>query len=299
MTLESSGAISLGTAAGTNRSISGEFGGTAPHALSEYYNNGSAGVNFADPIAHPETQTATASGTFTQSGNDSSTARTVVVSSTGIGHYSNTGWLTDATDGVEQDSTGYGQMNFTDDSGATDYFESPTAVADEQPWGGRYYYSYDDGSGIDQNLSYMMRVETESDGTYHFCRIFLGHYRCDTVGISRPNHYTSVTTSSFDDADHSYTQAKVKSVEWESDFYNAVGNSNGAQEVDEDDVYCDIVQFNATGTVDDRTEVILRINRTIGGNSVTSTVVQSIIAVVVEDSSGNPVSYTHLTLPTT
>ena len=37
MAIVSSGAISLGTAAGTNRSISGEFGGSVPHALSEYY----------------------------------------------------------------------------------------------------------------------------------------------------------------------------------------------------------------------------------------------------------------------
>jgi len=37
MTIESSGAISLGTTAGTDRSISAEFGGTVPHALSEYY----------------------------------------------------------------------------------------------------------------------------------------------------------------------------------------------------------------------------------------------------------------------
>lgn len=35
--LASSGAISLGNAAGTDRSISGEFGGSTPHALSEYY----------------------------------------------------------------------------------------------------------------------------------------------------------------------------------------------------------------------------------------------------------------------
>ena len=36
-TLESSGSLSLGTTAGTNRSISAEFGGSTPHALSEYY----------------------------------------------------------------------------------------------------------------------------------------------------------------------------------------------------------------------------------------------------------------------
>ena len=36
-TLESSGSLSLGTTAGTDRSISGEFGGSTPHALSEYY----------------------------------------------------------------------------------------------------------------------------------------------------------------------------------------------------------------------------------------------------------------------
>ena len=35
--LAASGALSLGTTAGTDRSISGEFGGTTPHALSEYY----------------------------------------------------------------------------------------------------------------------------------------------------------------------------------------------------------------------------------------------------------------------
>jgi len=37
VTIEASGSISLGTSAGTNRSISAEFGGTEPHALSEYY----------------------------------------------------------------------------------------------------------------------------------------------------------------------------------------------------------------------------------------------------------------------
>tara|TARA_R100000951_G_scaffold5274_1_gene5786 strand:- start:417 stop:1046 length:630 start_codon:yes stop_codon:yes gene_type:complete len=36
-----SGIISLGTTAGTNRSISGEFGGSGSHALSEYYSGGS------------------------------------------------------------------------------------------------------------------------------------------------------------------------------------------------------------------------------------------------------------------
>ena len=35
--LASSGSLSLGTSAGTDRSISGEFGGSAPHGLSEYY----------------------------------------------------------------------------------------------------------------------------------------------------------------------------------------------------------------------------------------------------------------------
>jgi len=47
VTIEASGAISLGTTAGTNRSISAEFGGTAPHSLSEYYRDGtySDGIN--------------------------------------------------------------------------------------------------------------------------------------------------------------------------------------------------------------------------------------------------------------
>ena len=36
-TLESSGTLSLGTAAGTNRSISAEFSDSAPHAISEFY----------------------------------------------------------------------------------------------------------------------------------------------------------------------------------------------------------------------------------------------------------------------
>ena len=53
MAIESSGAISLGTAAGTNRSISGEFGGSAPHAISEYYGvasgvPGSGTIQFSD-----------------------------------------------------------------------------------------------------------------------------------------------------------------------------------------------------------------------------------------------------------
>lgn len=42
MAIESSGAISLGTTAGTNRSVSAEFGGTEPHSLSEYYSKGNA-----------------------------------------------------------------------------------------------------------------------------------------------------------------------------------------------------------------------------------------------------------------
>ena len=41
MTIVSSGAISLGTTAGTDRSISGELGGTQAHALSEYYRDNS------------------------------------------------------------------------------------------------------------------------------------------------------------------------------------------------------------------------------------------------------------------
>jgi|TARA_B100000073_G_scaffold276488_1_gene236624 hypothetical protein len=40
MAIVSSGTISIHTAAGTDRSITGEFGGTAPHALSEYYRGG-------------------------------------------------------------------------------------------------------------------------------------------------------------------------------------------------------------------------------------------------------------------
>ena len=42
MAIESSGAISLGTTAGAGRSISAEWGGSAPHALSEYYDKGNA-----------------------------------------------------------------------------------------------------------------------------------------------------------------------------------------------------------------------------------------------------------------
>ena len=51
--LAASGALSLGTTAGTDRSISGEFGGTTPHELSEYYGvasgvPGSGTINFSD-----------------------------------------------------------------------------------------------------------------------------------------------------------------------------------------------------------------------------------------------------------
>lgn len=53
MAIVSSGKISLGTTAGTDRSISGEFGGTQPHALSEYYGvdggvPGSGAISFSD-----------------------------------------------------------------------------------------------------------------------------------------------------------------------------------------------------------------------------------------------------------
>jgi hypothetical protein len=52
MAIETSGAISLGTTAGTNRSISAEFGGTTPHSLSEYYGvdsvPGSGAISFSD-----------------------------------------------------------------------------------------------------------------------------------------------------------------------------------------------------------------------------------------------------------
>ena len=53
MPIESSGAISLGTTAGTNRSISGELGGTVPHSLSEYYRDGS----YSDGITIPANET--------------------------------------------------------------------------------------------------------------------------------------------------------------------------------------------------------------------------------------------------
>ena len=49
MAIASSGTISLGPTAGTDpqRSISGEFGGSTPHALSEYYRGGSEVPNTA------------------------------------------------------------------------------------------------------------------------------------------------------------------------------------------------------------------------------------------------------------
>jgi hypothetical protein len=60
MPIESSGAISLGTAAGTNRSISGELGGSEPHALSEYYRDGS----YSDGISIPATETGIPAGNW-------------------------------------------------------------------------------------------------------------------------------------------------------------------------------------------------------------------------------------------
>ena len=53
MAIESSGAISLGSAAGTDRSIAGEFGGSTPHSLSEYYRDG----NYSDGISIPSGET--------------------------------------------------------------------------------------------------------------------------------------------------------------------------------------------------------------------------------------------------
>ena len=60
MTIESSGAISLGTTAGTDRSISGELGGTQPHALSEYYRDGS----YSDGVSIPATETGIPTGNW-------------------------------------------------------------------------------------------------------------------------------------------------------------------------------------------------------------------------------------------
>ena len=60
MPIESSGAISLGTTAGTNRSISGELGGTQPHALSEYYRDGS----YSDGISIPANETSIPTGSW-------------------------------------------------------------------------------------------------------------------------------------------------------------------------------------------------------------------------------------------
>lgn len=60
MPIESSGAISLGTTAGTNRSISGELGGTEPHSLSEYYRDGS----YSDGISIPATETGIPTGNW-------------------------------------------------------------------------------------------------------------------------------------------------------------------------------------------------------------------------------------------
>jgi hypothetical protein len=60
MTIESSGAISLGTTAGTNRSISGELGGTQPHALSEYYRDGS----YSDGISISASSTSIPTGSW-------------------------------------------------------------------------------------------------------------------------------------------------------------------------------------------------------------------------------------------
>lgn len=279
MTIASSGAISLGPAAGTNRSITAEWGGSTPHTLSEYYNNGTAGVNLADPRAFAEVKTLSSSTgdiSYYHIGDDGSTARTVVINNTGIGHFSNTGWLTDITNGSEEDTTAFGNMNFTNDSGSTDYFESPTADPNEQPWAGRYYYSYDQQSGVDQKFSYMMRVEDSSDGDWHYCRFFMGHYRCPTDGWGTclPKHYSTVSTSSFDSSDHSYSKSKVLQIEWEGDFSGTV---------DTDDFYCDIVYFNASGTNDDRTEVILRVDRDLMSSY---TAVSSIIAAVVVDADG-------------
>lgn len=55
MTIESSGPISLGTTAGANRSISGEFGGSTPYNLSDYIRGGSFVPNITQNNAIPTT----------------------------------------------------------------------------------------------------------------------------------------------------------------------------------------------------------------------------------------------------
>jgi len=60
MPINSSGPISLGTTAGANASISGELGGTEPHALSEYYRDGS----YSDGISIPANETGIPTGNW-------------------------------------------------------------------------------------------------------------------------------------------------------------------------------------------------------------------------------------------
>jgi hypothetical protein len=64
--LEPTGPISLGPEAGVNRSISGEFGGSTPHSLTEYY-GAAAGVPSSGPISMGQLRGTSAQGygTFT------------------------------------------------------------------------------------------------------------------------------------------------------------------------------------------------------------------------------------------
>jgi hypothetical protein len=110
MAIVASGAISLGTSAGTDRSISAEFGGTTPHSLSEYYGV-AAGVPASGTITMSDFYGTSAGYTVSilddnnvQSGGDGS-AQTVSISwnsdgsittTANIDGYASTTWINEA-----------------------------------------------------------------------------------------------------------------------------------------------------------------------------------------------------------
>ena len=101
MTIESSGAISLGTTAGTNRSISGELGGTQPHALSEYYRDGS----YSDGIS------ISASSTSIPASGEISFSDFYGVAAPETGNLSNT-WFANAL-GADEPGFGWANESYT------------------------------------------------------------------------------------------------------------------------------------------------------------------------------------------
>ena len=198
MTIESTGQISIGDDAGTNRSISGEFGGTAPHSLSEYYEGGTIVGTLRDQVASGTTAQANTSGNYTHTDSTYGTVRTIAVTpGTLFTSLSTTSTdanfsLANETGGVEEEGTA---MDFTDFSNPqVDFFQTVGSK--------KYYVSSRVSGSTTSALHYRWRAESTTDGDYDYVQIYIGEYRAQTsdsypaIAATSLNYYNVGTSSS-------------------------------------------------------------------------------------------------------